>query len=328
MQLYINKPGSSLRIRNGQLLIRHELREEQIPIGKVRSIFLTRSAHLTAEVAFTAAELDIDIVFTDRNGQPVARLWSNRFGSIATIRKQQLAFSQSGESAPWVRELLAEKIQGQIALLLLLIRIDKSNEAEIMTAVNRIEGYRSRILGLGGATLGEITGELRALEANASRAYWRSISAALPQQYAFEGRSRRPATDMFNALLNYAYGILNNQVESALIRAGIDPFIGIFHRDEHQRPVLVYDVMERFRPWADFVVTSLCRQEVIFVEFFEVEAGGFWLSEQGKRILVQTYHDYFEEITHYQGLDRSRRTHIDLYAQMLATHFKTFRENH
>ena len=129
---------------------------------------------------------------------------------------------------------------------------------------------------------------------------------------------------MFNCLLNYSYGILYGKVEQALIRAGVDPFIGIFHRDEYNRPVLVYDVIERFRHWADFVVSKLCRQEVIFMEFFEVEQGAFWLNEYGKRILIQSFFDYLEEVIHWQGLQRSRATHIELAAQNLASFLKAF----
>jgi CRISPR/Cas system-associated endonuclease Cas1 len=37
--------------------------------------------------------------------------------------------------------------------------------------------------------------------------YFATLSALLPEQYKFKNRNQ-PATDIFNAMLNYAYGIL------------------------------------------------------------------------------------------------------------------------
>jgi CRISP-associated protein Cas1 len=329
MQVYLNKKGCTLKVRDGHLIVRtmEEEAEQRIPMGKIQTLFINRATRLTSDLAFVAAELDIDVIFTDRNGQPVARLWSNRFGSIATIRKQQLAFSQSPACLNWVQETLGEKLEGQMALLLMFSGKDQRLEELITTACRKIDEQAARIRQVDGLTLTEVAGQLRAWEAHASKVYWACISSFLPPQYAFQGRSRQPASDMFNALLNYAYGILYSLVETALIKAGIDPFIGLFHRDEHNRPVLVYDVIERFRPWADYVVISLCRQQVIFVEFFDIEEGGFWLNEQGKRILIQAFHDYFEEITRFGNLDRSRSTHVELYAFALASKFKSFKSD-
>ena len=50
--------------------------------------------------------------------------------------------------------------------------------------------------------------------------------------------------DVANALLNYGYGLLYGKVESGLIKAGIDPYICVLHRDEYNRPVLVYNIIE------------------------------------------------------------------------------------
>ena len=71
-----------------------------------------------------------------------------------------------------------------------------------------------------------------------------------------------------------------------MIKAGIDPFLGLFHRDEYNRPVFVYDVIEIFRYWADITVINLCMQQVIFPEFFEDENGAKFLHNDGKRILI------------------------------------------
>jgi CRISPR-associated protein Cas1 len=172
--------------------------------------------------------------------------------------------------------------------------------------------------------LPSVADTLRGWEGTCSRRYFECINIHLPEQYRFEKRSQHPALDMFNSLLNYAYGMLYGKIESALIRAGIDPYIGLFHRDEYNRPVFVYDVIEVFRYWADITVIDLCMQQIIFPEFFDTGNGSWLLNADGKRILIQSFNDFLEEVVSMSGLERSRHTHLQLYAQELARMFKEF----
>jgi CRISPR/Cas system-associated endonuclease Cas1 len=112
-------------------------------------------------------------------------------------------------------------------------------------------------------------------------------------------------------------------LEGALIKAGIDPYIGVLHRDEYNRPVLAYDVIERYRIWIDFIVYHLLQQQIITDEFYSKhEDGSFWLESLGRRVIIQMVNDYLEENITINGLSRSRATHLQLYAQDLAQQFK------
>ena len=105
--------------------------------------------------------------------------------------------------------------------------------------------------------------------------------------------------------------------------AGIDPYVGVMHRDEYNRPVLVFDAIENFRVWADFVVVNLCMQQIIFKEYFEIENNVYYLNSEGKRILIQSFNDYFDEVTGLKGVQRSRNQHLVIFAQKLATKIKS-----
>ena len=112
-------------------------------------------------------------------------------------------------------------------------------------------------------------------------------------------------------------------IEGALIKAGIDPYIGILHRDDYNRPVLVYDVIEMYRIWVDYVVYTLLAQNVITEEFYSVrEDGSYWLEALGRRVLIQSLNDYMDEIITMKGVTRSRLTHLSFYVQSLAQQFK------
>jgi len=82
----------------------------------------------------------------------------------------------------------------------------------------------------------------------------------IPEKYAFEARSRNPAKDPFNCMLNYSYGILYSSVEKACIIAGLDPYIGIMHTDNYNKKALVYDMVEMYRGYMDEIVSGCLAQ--------------------------------------------------------------------
>ncbi|MCZ2101504.1 MAG: CRISPR-associated endonuclease Cas1 [Chitinophagales bacterium] len=319
MRIFINTYGTSLKMQDGLLSIKYEDKINKVPIGKVKTIYLTKSVHLSTDVLYACLEQGIDLMITERSGAPVGRLWNNRFGSISTIRKNQLDFAASGHVTSWVIDQLSEKIENQIDLLFCLLTLDEPDETEINRVVEKMRSIIIRMSESKEDHISEAAARLRALEGQAAKLYFSCINRHLPFKYQFSGRSRHPALDMVNSMLNYVYGILYGHIESALIKAGLDPFIGLFHRDEYNRPVLTYDVIEPFRPWADWTVFHLCTNEVLDDVHFQIENGQYWLQGDAKRILIQHFSDFFDEVIDYKGNRFSRMIHLDKAAQQLAS---------
>lgn len=74
------------------------------------------------------------------------------------------------------------------------------------------------------------------MEFKSSKIYFDTLNMFIPERYRFSCRSQHPAMDVVNAFLNYGYGILYGKIEGILIKVGIDPYIGVMHRDEYNRP--------------------------------------------------------------------------------------------
>lgn len=236
-----------------------------------------------------AVENEIDVIFMDKTGKPVARIWSPKYGSISTIRKGQIAFTFSKDAVDWIKNIIMHKIENQQALLLMMPANDNIAKNKVSRAINRLEDYRTKINAVDGVIVSDVAPALRGWEGVSSKIYFETINLFLPEEYRFEKRSQNPATDIANAMLNYGYGLLYSKIESSLIKAGIDPYIGIMHRDDYNRPVLVYDIIEIYRVWIDYVVFSLLAQHVITDEHYSVrDDGSFWLEALGKRILIQS----------------------------------------
>ena len=84
----------------------------------------------------------------------------------------------------------------------------------------------------------------------------------------------RDATHPVNAMLNYAYGILESQVRTQVVTAGLDPTIGYFHSSYRTAHRLVFELMEPMPPVVD-------RNVLEFVQQHLFEPRDFTLTREG-----------------------------------------------
>jgi hypothetical protein len=119
-----------------------------------------------------------------------------------------------------------------------------------------------------------------AIEAQAAWIYWRlwkdvrvRFARRSPQRLGPDGRWRPGRTELWltfgtraslltksphrattpgNALLNYLYALLASEMTVALLAAGLDPGIGMFHADFDGRSSLALDAIEAARPHVDY----------------------------------------------------------------------------
>ncbi len=325
MELVINTFGVSLSRDNEGFVVCNSDGRQRIPAEGITSIQISRGAQITSDAVMLAVEREIEVLFNDKSGKPVARIWSPKYGSVSTIRKGQLSFTFSSSAVTWIKEVIRQKIENQQALLLMLSNIDGKPATSVNKAINRLEDYRTKISAAEGKVVSDIAPTLRGWEGVASKIYFDAYNDFIPEEYKFTKRSQHPATDVANALFNYGYGMLYGKIEGALIKAGIDPYVGVMHRDDYNRPVLVYDVIELYRVWIDYVVAMLLRQHAITEDHYSTRPdGSYWLEPLGRRILIQSVNDYLEEVVEGDMQPRSRLVQIKLYAQKLAQKFKHY----
>ncbi len=326
MDLILNTYGSYLNRDQNGFVISSGDSKQRVPTDGISSIQISNGAIISSDAVLFAIENEIEIIFMTKGGNPMGRVWSPKYGSISTIRKGQLAFLHTHDSVAWIKETICKKIENQQALLLAMDSKGYSAlEAAKTKAINRLEDYLTKLTSLDGDFVTDIAAKLRGWEGQASKIYFDCMNIFLPEKYRFDERSQHPAMDIANALLNYGYGLLYSKIEGALIKSGIDPYIGVLHRDNYNRPVLAYDVIEIYRVWVDYVVFSLLCQNIITDEFYSVrDDGSYWLEPLGRRVLIQSLNDYLEEIVGIGNIKRSRLTQIFLYCQELAQMFKKF----
>jgi CRISPR-associated protein Cas1 len=298
VQLVINTFGASLRKQHDRFVVVAGERRAEFSAHKVQSILITTGAHLSTAAIELAVRNNIDLVFLERDGDPFARVWQPGMGSTAAIRRRQLAVAETAEGLALACDWVQAKIRNQ-AEFLEELGGRRPGEAELFaTTLGTVRGCLERVGKLTGS-LDEQRGTLMGLEGSAGRAYFACLGRLMPEAHRFEARSRQPARDGFNAMLNYSYGVLYSLVEKACICAGLDPHLGFVHTDNYAKKSLVFDLIEPFRIIGERVVVLLFTGRRAQVGFFEEVPGGVGLSKDGRAFLIGQLNERLERRIRY-----------------------------
>jgi CRISP-associated protein Cas1 len=273
----------------------------QYAVSHVKSFWVNSVASLSTAAIRLAVEQDIDIVLCDWRGMPLGRFMPHRPNTTALVQKAQLMVSQSPEAITYVKTWIVQKLDNQIDFLKDIAKKRKDDvQKKCTVAVKRIKDYRDKIKALEGNHISEVADTLRGYEGAACKVYFEMLNAALPKYYQFDGRTRQPANDLFNAFLNYGYAILYNRVEISITSAGLSPFIGFLHRDGFGGfRSFVFDAIEPFRIEIDKLVFNLFSGKTVSIEqhgmLSDTEVEGIWLSENGRKLMAAKFTDSFDK---------------------------------
>jgi CRISPR-associated protein Cas1 len=176
------------------------------------------------------------------------------------------------------RSIITKKIEASILTLEKSIRRSQKWELAMKVAYSALTRLDSNCP--------RMALEIMALEANCAASYFRSW-VGIPIKW--RGSNRRPIPDNsspyqltgnhnaahpINAILNYAYAVLESQIRIKTISEGYDPTLGIMHDGRDRSSKFVFDLMEPERPKVD-------RKVVDFVKSNVFEPGDFVICSDG-----------------------------------------------
>lgn len=300
MQLVINSHGSFLKKQNNCFIVKNDDKIFEVSEKKVDSILITTSATITTDAIKFAVENNIDIVFLDNFGDPYGRVWHSKLGSTTYIRRRQLEISEKPEGFRLAKSWVEQKSENQILFLKDLKKNRPDQKDELDDYIACMENMKAQLEALEG-TLDEMRGKIMGLEGMASRNYFEALSFLIPDKWKFNGRSRNPAKDEFNCLLNYGYGVLYSKVEKACIIAGLDPYVGFNHTDDYNKKSFVFDLIEMYRIHVDRVVFNLFIKKQVVESFFDEIPNGLTLNKEGKATLIQSLNETLDKEISYKG---------------------------
>jgi CRISPR-associated endonuclease Cas1 len=231
-----------------------------------RIVVLDGDGSLTFDVLDWLTEQNVPLIRLDWRGN-VTTVISSNYGPDPKCVHAQLAAQSKDRAMKIAISLISSKFKNSIETLKLLphsgnkLRAITKQKTEICELAKTPPKTISGLLGIEG------------------RAAFSYFLAWQKTPLAWKGLSRRPipidwhqigprtssngqvgvnrhASHPINAILNYAYGILESHIRTEIVVEGFDPTIGYLHTHQKDRAALVFDLMEPLRPIVDRTIVE------------------------------------------------------------------------
>src|SRR6266851_3811959 len=276
--------GISIHVERGHLIVtdgvaieRRAWRFPRVGHGLKRLVVIGSDGNISLAALRWLADQNAAFIMLDRVGKVLATTGPVS-ASDARLRRAQSLAGESEIGLAIAKELISQKLVGQQRVALKYFQSSAAAFA-IVAARNKL-------------TAAESSEDILRCEADGAQAYWRAWHE-LPITYPrvdlprvpdhwkkFGSRmsaltqSPRLAVNPPNAMLNYLYALLESEARLALAALGLDPGIGVLHKDTRTRDSLASDLMEPVRPQVDAFLLDWLKREPLRRQWFFEERNG------------------------------------------------------
>jgi CRISP-associated protein Cas1 len=251
-----------------------------------RIILIDGSGTLSFDVLSWLSEQNVPLIRINWRGEFQAVLSATGYAADERKVAQQLEWKRNRGDIEFSKRLIDQKIANSIQTLKQSLR----GKAWLEFSIAQLLGAREKLHSKNHKSVNSIRG----IEGEAAIAYfnawqglpiqWRGTgrrpippawhSVGIRSSYARKRIENRNASHPVNAMLNYAYAILQSQVQIDIISAGYDPTIGFLHAHGPERPAFVFDLMEPLRPIADRKILAFVQSHTFHPADFTIRADG------------------------------------------------------
>lgn len=286
MKLVVDGFSKSITKRDNQIVIKENHKETDYFLAeKLDQIIITGKGSITFDAINLLADYDVDCIFIDWKGNVQYRLSSGDNKNV-NLKKEQYFALMDYRSGYLAKSFIKAKIENQKATLGTLAK-SRENSNELIEKRDKLMELSSKIDLIKNKPSDKIRGKILGIEGQASINYWGGIKLILPIEFNFSSRTGRYAQDPVNAMLNYAYSILQSEIWKGLDLAGLDPYCGFLHSQRYGRASLVFDLIEEFRQQiADKSVLSMINKKQIKPTDFKKEKDMLLIKDNARKRLI------------------------------------------
>lgn len=280
----IHKKDNHIQIKQDNEIILDELAEN------ITNITIMGKGSITFDALNLISKNNIPCISVNHTGQINYIITNPESYKYAQLLKDQIHHSESEDSIKISKEIIKSKIQNQKYTLKTLNKNHKKEEItqieqQLDQNIKKIEQTKTK-------------NEIMGIEGLSSQKYWQAIKTIIPEQYNFTKRTKRPAKDLLNAMLNYGYAILASQITIKILQTGLNPSIGLLHTTQNYRTSLTYDIIEQFRQQlVDKPVLSIINNKQIKPEDYTNQT----INYEKRKIIIEKILEKIESQITYQN---------------------------
>lgn len=289
--LYLHCSNSSIEVRKDEELV------TRIPATAIEQIVFLNNTTISSYLIKWCNDNSIKVSYVSNYGQYYGRVEGSISGNVL-LRKEQYSMLDSDKALKLVQNILLGKFLNSISMLNSMIKNSNHDDREkLLNSINRIKEVSKDLYKL------KDIDSLRGLEGQVAAIYYYAFDNMLKtknKKMLFVERSRRPAENNVNAVLNLLYTLLTRDCVAALESNGLDSYCGYLHALRSGRESLACDLVEEFRTAIvdRFVIKNINLSKITEKDFSH-ESGNILLSEEGRKKILKLWSEYKEEKVKY-----------------------------
>lgn len=317
--LFILSEETYLSLDGENIVILAENSEKRrFPLHMLENIMCFSYKGASPALMGACAERKIGLSFFSPNGKFLAGVHGKEYGNVL-LRKQQYRISDDKEQGvQYAKNMMIGKVYNSRWTLERTARDHK--ERVDYESIRKISAELQEGL-LKIRTVDNID-QLRGIEGELASRYFSVFDELILNQkddFIFQTRNRRPPMDRVNALLSFAYAVVERECANALRSVGLDPFVGFMHTDRLGRESMALDIMEEFRSILcdRFVLTLINTKTVRKDSFMKGDDGAVLLNDKGRKIFFNNWQNRKRELITHPFLKEKMEWGLVPYIQAL-----------
>lgn len=236
--IYIGTPAY-LKLKDNQLKIEDPLTKEvkgSVPIEDLGFLVLDHyQITISHQLIVMLQQNNVVIISCDESHLPLGLMLPMN----GHVEHSERLRNQINCSEPLRKQLWKQTVEAKIYQQKEVLKKSKLPFESMITYMNDVK-----------------SGDSTNMEGIAAQHYWK---------YLFDDFTRERKGDAPNNFLNFGYAILRSMVARALVSSGLNPTIGIFHKNKYNAYCLADDIMEPYRPYVDLLVVDWLEQTDSYV---------------------------------------------------------------
>ena len=234
----VREEGRYLSLGRGFLIIReHDIEIAKIALDDIAVLLVSaQGVSLSKNILVELSERGAITIFCGKNYNPQSIVYPvEGHYHQAGILKLQIKASIPFQKNAW-RKIIQAKIQNQAKALKLCGKIKEAKKVALFEAEVK-------------------SGDTDNKEGQAARMYWTSLFG--------DNFIRNRDEEGINALLNYGYAIMRSAMVRSICASGLNPSLGVHHKNALDVFCLADDFFEIYRPLVDCIVYNIAKNSTL-----------------------------------------------------------------
>jgi len=285
--IYITHQGARLHRTDGTIVVSADRATlDRWPPDEVDRVVIFGNVQVTTQAMALLLAHDATIALMSSTGELRGNLVGRTTGSVFVRLAQHARYHDVPFRLAFARDLVCTKL---IDAREVLQRHRRNHQSTTMDTLDpAAEQLRLSVQSAQDAPSDAV---LRGVEGAGAAAYFGVFDTLIRAPFSFGYRSRRPAHNAVNALLNLGYTLVGNELSSRLEAAGFDPRVGFYHGVQYGRSSLALDLLEahRIRVVDRFTLSLINRRMLTPEDFVSSEEHGVRLTRDALRRYLSAY---------------------------------------